>query len=285
LPHAERLVVDREILLVALVALLCGPIVWLIGPLARLAASPLADGIARERRAWRAVIAPLVVGATCVAMLIGWAIQEPAAADERLSTAGWTVVIVVAALWTRAVVRMVYSFSRRAQAPIAVVGLLHPRIVVAPHVAELLDNDALAAALAHEDAHRRHRDPLRIAAAQFATDLQWPWPQARRRLRAWLEALEEARDDEAIASGIHGDDLATAIVAIARHASYAPSAALTGSTVLQHRIERLLEARCPPEPQPTTGVAFGLAVLFALAVTCGALVGDTLLGILPGVVR
>ena len=128
----------------------------------------------------------------------------------------WFVVVIVLALWTRALARLGRSLTRRPALPIAVVGLVKPRVVCDPALSQVLDADAFGAALAHEEAHRRHRDPARIVIAQLAVDLQWPWPQARRRLASWREALEEARDDEAICDGAHPDDLAAAIIGAAR---------------------------------------------------------------------
>ena len=79
----------------------------------------------------------------------------------------------------------------------ATVALLRPRVVVCETFGAQLDEHALAAALAHEQAHARHRDPLRIWLAQIVTDLQWPLSGARARFEQWLFALELARDEEA----------------------------------------------------------------------------------------
>jgi beta-lactamase regulating signal transducer with metallopeptidase domain len=79
-----------------------------------------------------------------------------------------------------------------------------------------LHDRQIEAALEHERAHARHRDPLRIWLAQLASDLQWPWPQARARLQQWLAALEPARDKEACAAGVDGTDLAETILVSAR---------------------------------------------------------------------
>ena len=90
----------------------------------------------------------------------------------------------------------------------------------------------------------RHRDPLRIWLAQLATDLQWPWPPARKRLSQWLTALELARDEEARAAGVDGTDLAEVILASARftgQANLSTQAALIGEpSSLKERVTRLL---------------------------------------------
>ena len=273
---------DRNVLLVALVALLCGPIAWATGPV--LLRHRGVTGRERERAAWHAMMLPLVCAGTGMFVLLGWALREPALADERLTFAAWVIIVLVSAIWIRATIRLVRSNARSKGAAIGVVGLVGARIVVDPEIAALLDEDALAAAMAHEEAHRRHRDPLRIAIGQLATDLQWPWRQARSRMAEWRAALEEARDDEAIETGADPHDLAAAILAVAKHAGPARGAALTGTAVLASRIARLLAGSSQIS---ATGRSMKLAVtgLFVIALVVGLTVGDDLIGLLPGVVR
>src|SRR5262249_27136200 len=146
------------------------------------------------------------------AALCGWALVEPEPAEPAppvlfLAALPFALVF-MRALW-RALRSATTSYNCTA---IATVGLLRPRIVVSPHLAEVLDASAMAAALAHEAAHVRYRDPLRLWLAQFGTDLLWPWPMAESRLRAWRQALELARDEEARLGGVTGPDLAAAIL-------------------------------------------------------------------------
>ncbi len=128
---------------------------------------------------------------------------------------------------------------------IATVGLIRPRIVIAPHFSAVVDADALAAAVEHERAHAKHRDPLRIWLAQLATELLWPAPAAVARLHCWKHALEIARDDEARAQGAAGPDLAAAIVASLRLSQSiippAVAATLTDETFIKERVTRLLQ--------------------------------------------
>ncbi len=274
---------NRELLLIGLAALVCGGVVWSVAPLhGAVAAGPTWR---RERRAWRGVIAPLVVIAFGTTMLLGWAVQEPQLSDERLAPFAWAFAIVVLLLWTRALVRFVQSIMARPALPIAVVGVLNPRIVVDPNVERVLDTDALAAALAHEQAHVRHRDPLRIAMAQLATDLQWPWPQPRRRLAAWRDLLEETRDDEAIVGGANPDDLAAAIIEAARWSTRGGGAALTNDRPFERRISRLLDGatRSRAPRSVIFSILFTSGLVASLVV--GLTVGDDLLALWPGVLR
>jgi beta-lactamase regulating signal transducer with metallopeptidase domain len=148
----------------------------------------------------------------------------------------------------------------------------------------LLDPDALAAALAHERAHVRHRDPFRIWLAQIATDLQGLGPFARRRLDAWLESLEIARDEDARSEGVRGEDLAAAVLAVAKMSAPATGAVagLTGTQAsLASRVRRLLDPL--PVLYRRRSVVLPLMILIALGVSIGVGVrcGDSVLRALP----
>ena len=184
---------DRELLLGLLVLLLGGPLLWCSGSIP-LRSPLLASGRASEAARWRAVWLPAVLPLLVFAGLVGWALHEPAEA-EPVGPLRVLVVLPVALVWTRASIRALWSVLRaRHPGPAATVGLLRPRVLLDPAFALLLDEEETAAALAHEQAHARHHDPLRLVLAQLVTDLQWPIPAASRRLKDWCHALELARD-------------------------------------------------------------------------------------------
>lgn len=274
---------NRELLLIGLAALLGGTLAWLVAPVR--IATTLGPAWRRERRAWRGLIAPLIVIAFATALVLGWAVQEPAVSDERLAPIAWIIAAAVLALWVRALWRFWRAATARTSAPLAVVGLWRPRIVIESSFEDTLDRDALLAALAHEAAHVRHRDPLRIALAQLAIDLQWPWPQPRARLRAWHIALEQARDDEAIADGARPEDLGHAIVEAARLQRAGRGAALTGDAAIELRITRLLDGRVPERPGASLVFPFVIGAGLIAAVILGVAFGEQLVGWLPGVMR
>ncbi len=242
--------------LVTLLIMICGGLL-----LQLLAAWPSGgtadvDPAALERQAWLALCRPVAPVLTIVAWLIGWALLEPDPVRDPLDPA------VVLWLWlpfgllfARAAARATWSLVRQLpECGVSTFGLLQPQVVFSPFLARRLDEPVIHAALAHERAHARHRDPLRIWAAQLITDLQWPWPQAQRRLTRWLEALELARDEEARRAGIEGTDLAAAVLASMRFIGELPAkqrmrlagtqfvhARLIGDEqTLRHRISRLL---------------------------------------------
>jgi len=194
-------------------------------------------------RLWRPLIAPLYV----LAAIFGWAVVDP----DDCERVGISVGFMAAAgvlLRVRAAVRAKRAAWSRNPVLAGTVGILRPSIRIAPEVSSQLDEHALTALLAHEEAHARHRDPVRQLCAQIATDLQWPFPGARQRLSSWRQALEIARDDEAVASGADGADLAHAIVTCVRlarghgagDADPAVARAMGVGEALSNRVRRLL---------------------------------------------
>jgi hypothetical protein len=270
---------DRELVLAILVALLCGSALtaagWCpIGP-------PVASSArALERQAWRRIWLPFAPAALLLAALCGWALVEPERA-ERVPNCLLCGAVPFAAVLARAGWRALRSLrnARREQA-VATVGLLRPRIVLSARITAVLDEPALAAALAHERAHARHRDPLRLWLAQLGSDLLWPWPMAHARFACWRRALELARDEEARRSGIAGPDLAAAILAslrCCREGVPVSVATLRGDeSLVEERIARLmrpLETEAP-RVRRTALWPLALTVGVALAVLLGREFGE-----------
>ncbi|HVO24674.1 MAG TPA: M56 family metallopeptidase [Candidatus Margulisiibacteriota bacterium] len=257
---------DRELVLAILAALLCGGALTLVGWYP--ARSPVTgSGRTLERRAWRRLWLPFVPAVLLFAALCGWALVEPADAEPVPACLLWAAVP-FASVMVRAACRAVRSLvSARQDYAVATVGLFRPRIVVSARVAEALDAPALVAAIAHERAHVRHRDPLRLWLAQLGSDLLWPWPAAYARFRCWRQALELARDEEVRIRGVAGMDLAAAIVTALRfnQSSGAPGAATLGgdASFAAARIARLLR------PLESTATPVNRGALWPLAVAVG----------------
>lgn len=276
---------DREVMLTILVLFVCGPALHVFGPLPE---GSLRDRSGRrlEQIRWTRLWTPALPASLALCVLIGWALQEPADCDERVLPLVFLVVAPFALVAVRATARGLRALATRGHAPAGTVGLVRPRVFFTRVFVAVLDPEAVAAAQEHEAAHVRHRDPLRIWLAQFATDLQWPWPTAQRRFRAWLCALEMARDEEARVRGADGSDLAAAILTAARlENSGAPLAGLTGSgEALKERIARLLA----PLPSDPPVQARRLPALIVLAAILGAFAfglrdGEIVVRSLPGV--
>lgn len=280
---------ERETLLTLLVLLFGG---LALQPLALLPWRPLPHEIARaaERRAWQRLWWPVTPTLLVGAWLCGWAWSEPDPVRESVDSGLLLVTSLPFALVVlRAVLRAAWSLLRRPAAlPICTTGLWRPQVVLDPFFARALGEGPLRAALEHERAHARHRDPLRIWLGQLAADLQWPWAGATRRFDAWLEVLEFARDDEARGRGVSGTDLAAAVLAVARQPSLARRARPVGGggvallrdgRSLQRRIVRLLGPESQA-PRVRTRLALESTVALALlaaAVALGAACGEPVL--------
>jgi hypothetical protein len=271
---------ERECFLSMMVALLGGMMILACGwwP-ARGAGGGSAGNL--ERLRWRWIWLPLAPASVIAASLCGWALAEPDPTPEKASILLILASVPFALLFGRAAIRAGWSLIRdEPDVVTATVGLLRPWVLFSPYLAKALDGRGIEAGLGHERAHARHRDPLRIWLAQLATDLQWPWPQAQKRFRLWVLALELARDEEARASGVDGSDLATAILASARlgrQAILPANAALIGDpSTLKERISRLLEP-VPLEPLQThakSWTAFLLIPVLLAAIGFGSVFGE-----------
>lgn len=271
---------DREIVLTVLALVLCGPLLC-VGAWWPL---PRADGSSArhiEPACWTRMWLPLLPAVIVLAALCGWALREPDNA-EPVPFPLLLATLPFAAVWCRAGVRAIRTCGVSPVAvPAGTVGLLRPTAIVSPQLIAVLDGRALAAVGAHEEAHARHCDPLRIWLAQLVTDLQWPSPAAAARLHKWLEALELARDEEARRAGIDGVDLATAILAAARvSAGLARRSAIATlgdkAEALAERIRRLLAPL--PQVELVSESRWRLILLGASVVTAmvvGALCGET----------
>ena len=234
--------VDRELVLAVLALLAAGPLLKLAGIRKAPPDIRFSHG-GRERFCWQNVWMPLVPAGVVLCALGGWALLEPANA-EKLPATWLAAAIPFAVVWMRAGLRAVASLGLTPRVSTAgTLGLLKPRVVLCPEFASTIDVLTAQAARGHEEAHVRHRDPLRVYLARFATDLQWPGRGAQRRFRRWRHALEIARDDEARRLGVDGADLAAAVIAALRFnaAKLEPFPSVIGDPAdLQDRICNLL---------------------------------------------
>ncbi len=280
---------NRDLVLATLIVALCGSAIWLAGWLPAQAGGRTEEsGRAAERRGWLALWLPLVPAAVALAALAGWALQEPRLTDEILRPLTPLFVAPIAALWLRAAWRAGRALAHPRVPPLAAtLGLWRPRIAIDERLSRDLDATARQAVLAHEHAHCRHRDPLRIWLAQIASDLQWPSPRAAARFERWRQALELARDEEAREGGVDGEDLAAALlgaVRLAQRPLVSPAATLVdGEQALVLRVGRLLAPlrALPAQPWRARLALAGSLALLAAATIFGLGHGDLLVRALP----
>lgn len=137
--------------------------------------------------------------------------------------------------------------------PAFTVGLLRPRIYLAPEIASALTAEELAAVLAHEAEHLRRRDPLRLSLLRFISHTLF-----------WLPALRRLADDFADEAEIRADDaaaadrplvLASAILALARWNQPRPrntgAVAFDERDLLERRVRRLAGEKTQPRSHVT----------------------------------
>lgn len=156
-------------------------------------------------------------------------------------------------------------------APLCVAtGVLHPRVLLSAGLRAHLGNLAVEAALAHERAHLRRRDPAALVCLQIAAAFGVPGSALASAFRA---AAEEAADAEA-AVEVGGIAVADALVRMARWMSERPgplsiSALAFGAHPLEQRVVLLLEG--PPTPAKARGLV--LAGVIAVAAVALGMVG------------
>ena len=280
---------SRDVVLVGLLVCVCGSLTVLLGSLSYRSGPTTAErsGVDLERRAWHRLWTPMLPGLAAAAALLGWAAQEPKTTDELLTP--WTAALALplSLVLMRAAYRAVTALRHSGEGlPAVTVGILRPRVRIDPRLRDVVPAASFDAVRAHEDAHARHRDPLRIWLAQTITDLQWPSRQAHARLRDWLSSLELARDEEARRDGVHGEDLAAAIIAVAgggRGGHAGAAATLTHAEIhLARRIHRLLRTLSPPPTGARSWRVFALLSVLLLAISgLGLLFGDAFVRALP----
>lgn len=160
-------------------------------------------------------------------------------------------------------------------APLCTRGLLRPRVEISAHLVHRLDDDALTAALLHEAAHDRARDPLRFFLAAVCLSLNPLAALLRAELARWRLAREAACDRAAVRDGADPLALAHAIVATAAPAPPTPAtvAALRGDGASGVRLRvSLLLAYAKRPPTPAKGPAALEAPIALLGATLAVLV-------------
>lgn len=107
--------------------------------------------------------------------------------------------------------------------------------------------EVLRAALLHECAHARRRDPLWVALTTFVESALWIAPWTKRTFRGIRLRIECAADDEAVAAGAQRRDLFDAIVAASAYTSTGVGAS---EVVTMERLQRLTGAERQPIAPP-----------------------------------
>lgn len=152
-----------------------------------------------------------------------------------------------------------------------VLGVLRSRVLWPSCAEGRLGEGARRAALAHELAHVRRRDPLWLATALFV-EAMFPWHPLVRHARLRMLETAELRADELAARSTDATEVADGLVEVAAFGVVDRRVPACGMSVrasgLRQRVERLLES----SSDSTVGKLWGSA---CLAMTCCALVAAT----------
>lgn len=165
---------------------------------------------------------------------------------------------------------------------IAIVGVLRPKLFIAKTVCDLLTEEELSAAVAHEAGHLAARDNLKRWLLRACSDVLTIVPCGRALDRAWSESAEAAADERAARTGAHGAlNLASALVKIARMAPTGTSPAMPAGAFLigrdacgvVWRVRRLTQlASMSHNADSPASRAINFAVWSALTISLTALI-------------
>lgn len=170
---------------------------------------------------------------------------------------------------------------------IAVVGTVRPRLFIAEHVLERLNEEELTAAIAHECGHVSAHDNFKRLLLRVCRDVLMIVPCGRALDRAWAEAAECAADEHAAEQNAETAlNLAAALVKIAKMVPFGararvPMAAFLVGVEETHgvkaRVRRLLEIAsngCRPEASHTRIARVLPAMLLGLLLTLAVAVAS-----------
>jgi Peptidase family M48 len=226
-------------------------------------------------------IGPPLIAMVWVAafMIPSYVAHEPYSTDEFVSKklgtiAAISAIGVMCAIWrgmrswlaTRSLLRRWLSNATRIQIKdldvpafrlkhtfpiVAVVGTFRPRLFIAEQVLETLNEEELAAAIAHEYGHMAAKDNLKRSMLRTSRAALLMIPCGRSLDRAWGEASEAAADEHAAEkSSAVALNLASALVRVARMIPAEPRPVMPSSTFLvggeetrgvKARVSRLVE--------------------------------------------
>jgi Zn-dependent protease with chaperone function len=156
--------------------------------------------------------------------------------------------------------------------PAFTTGWLRPRIYISACLPERLSPAELRAVLAHEAAHLRRRDPLRLSLLRFlACTLFW-LPAVGRLAEDIADEAEVSADDEAVLDQPLA--LASAIVTLAQWLRPVRTAhdgvGFDERDLLERRVRRLAGEDVAPRTRLTRTALIGTALVILLAWTSGA---------------
>jgi len=131
--------------------------------------------------------------------------------------------------------------ANKAVAPLVLIGVSRPKVVISQKAASLLSDEELQVAIRHEVGHIRSRDNLKKMILHTL-----PFPGMASLEDAWQEAIELAADDAAVSNRCEAIDLAAALLKVAELVPLQEPPAFTtalvrASAIVELRVQHLLE--------------------------------------------
>ena len=164
--------------------------------------------------------------------------------------------------------------------PAFATGIVAPKIYVAEHLATFLSHDQLVAVLAHENAHRRRRDPLRLSLLRFLGRVLFFLPAIRRLGDDVADEAEIEADDEAMSrSSVKPLILASALIDLVSVMGSAVPASAVGFqhvNLLERRVKRLAGEATEAGTHVTRRSLFGAGATLAAIWVSGLIMAHPL---------
>ena len=157
--------------------------------------------------------------------------------------------------------------------PAFTAGWIRPQIYVSGDLDPTLTLNQLAAILAHEDAHRRRRDPLRLSVLRFLACVLFYLPALRRLADDMADEAEIDADDDAACRSVEPLVLASAIVDLASYPglSVATAVGFQRPELLERRVRRLAGEDAAVKSH-VTGRSLGVAAALLVSVWSSGIV-------------
>ncbi|MEP6601231.1 MAG: M56 family metallopeptidase [Nitrospirota bacterium] len=159
--------------------------------------------------------------------------------------------------------------------PAFTVGLMSPKVYVASRLETLLSQPELEAVIAHEAAHVRRRDPLRVGACRFLSLTLFWLPALRRLADDVADEVEIAADDDA--SNGRPLVLASAILSLAgwrQQRTWRAAVGFQRDDLLNRRVLRLAGEKATPSSHVTRLSLAAAAIALFFAIASGVLVAE-----------
>lgn len=145
---------------------------------------------------------------------------------------------------------------------VAAAGLLHPQIVVSAGALAMLDDEELAAGLAHENGHIARRHHLLFTYAERCRAVAQMLPGTRRAVSELRFHLERDADEWALRRDHDPCALASAICkAATTRTATAPAMATVAGGAIERRVDELMAEGPPPTGSVTRRIVDSAAVI------------------------